>query len=172
MRFEHVTSCSHPPELLFRAYRDHLVEIAPMIRSVSRVELRSRSDNADGTVQLVHQWHGSNDAVPVFLRSFVRDEMLQWLDRTDWDATRREARWTIEIPGLGNAVKAWGSWRFTAHARGGQVDAIGDFEVNPAALPPAFASAKPMIERFVVGLLVPMVEDAGSAVVRWLDTRP
>lgn len=170
MHFSHTTTCRYAPDRLFRTYRDHLVDIAPYIASVERVQERSRTTHADGSVELAHLWFGTAQAVPVFVRPFVNPQLLQWMDHTRWHADTRIARWRIELPTLGSAVTATGTYRFEDHRKGGQVVAEGDFAIDPRALPPAFAQAKPMIERMVVGLLEPMVADAGGAVVRWLDT--
>ena len=171
MQFSHTTRSRFTPQELFRTYRDHLVEIAPLIGSVQRVERRSRSTLADGSVELVHLWYGTAEAVPVFIRPFVQVEMLRWLDYTRWDAHSLTASWRIELPALGEAVRAAGTYRFEADGDGGRVVAVGDLSLNTAGLPPAMVSAKPLVEKMVVGLLEPMVEDAGGAVVRWLEGR-
>jgi hypothetical protein len=169
VRFTHTTTARYTAERLFTTYRDHLVAIAPLIPSVNRVELRSRTQLAGGEVELAHLWHGTSAAVPAFVRPFVQPEMLRWIDHTRWDHRTLTASWRIELPAVGPAVKATGTYVFEDVGGSGRVVAQGDLSLDASMLPPAMVAAKPMIERMVVGLLEPMIEDAGDAVVRWLD---
>jgi hypothetical protein len=169
MQFSHTTTCRFSAQRLFCTYRDHLSDIAPLIRSVRRVSRHSRTDLADGRVDLVHHWHGTPDAVPAFIRPFVQPEMLRWTDTTRWDPHSLTAAWRIELPALGTAVHATGTYRFETHKTDGCVIATGDLSLNAAMLPPAMLPAKAMIEKMIIGLLEPMVADAGDAVVQWLQ---
>jgi hypothetical protein len=169
LRLLHEAKSRHSAERLFATYRDHLPEIAPRLSAVERVEKRSRTTFADGRVDQSHRWIGRPTVLPAAARAVVRPEWLQWLETTTWASL--EARWAIELPFLGPAGRAWGSWSFVPEERGSRILAEGHFELVAAHLPATFLPAKPLVERMVMSLLQPLVGEAAQAVESWLEER-
>lgn len=173
MRFEVDDTVAHPLELVVRTHRDRLAETMALLEEVERVETRSEVRHASGAVEQVHLWRGSARVLPVLLRPVVPPDLLQWRQRTFWDAEGREARWEIEVPGLAGAVESAGTNRYEVHGRGTRISVAGEFHFRPErieglakAVPPGTV---PLVERVMASLIVPLVKRSGSAVARFLD---
>jgi hypothetical protein len=169
VKFEQTTVTKHAPERVFKTYRDELEAVVPHLDTVKRVQRRSRSKHADGRIEQSHLWVGSTSAVPPMLRPMIREEMLTWTDDSVWDATDLTATWRIVLPAFDGAIGAVGTYRFMPHPKGTLVAAQGDFRIDPAKLPPAFRNAVAVVERVIVGFLVPIVASTGEGVSRYMD---
>jgi hypothetical protein len=176
MRFDVAETLAHPLDLVFSTHRDRLVETVPFLEEVERLECQSIVRHASGTVEQVHLWHGSPKVLPLLLRALVPAHLLQWRQHTFWDPAERVARWEIAVPGLGTAVESSGTNTYAAAGAGTRITIDGSFAFHPdrveglsQAIP---ASAVPIVERVVVGMIVPMVKRTGAAVAQLLDQPP
>lgn len=172
MKFNHRDPTRHPRERVFTTQRDRLLEVVPYLKGVERVSQLSRADLADGVVQIRNEWTGSPSALPLLLRPLVPPQVLVWRDDTHWDPERWQATWSMEVPAMGPAASIVGVSRFEVDGAGSAVVVEGEFRFFPERLPQAPnmpPQMTPMFEKFVVGLIVPMVRDAGRAVARFLD---
>lgn len=172
MRFEVQEKAKYLREMVFATHRDRLEDIARYLPDVERVELRSRSRHATGKEQQTHLWTGSPSALPLLIRPLVPPALLQWQQVTVWDTSTWTATWTIEVPGLGAAIAANGKNVYVADGTSCRIDLDGEFSFHPERVPQLASvptSMVPMIEKLVVGLIVPMIERTGSAVAKYLD---
>lgn len=172
MRFTVRESVPFPPARVFAAERDELDAIVPFLPDVQRVVLRSDERGADGHRTQVHRWTGSAESIPLLLRAVVREDWLQWDQTTRWEEDRLSASWSIAVPALGAAVEARGVRRYEPDGIVCAVGVDGELTVRATgvdalvALPP---SAVPFVERFAVGLVVPMIGRTTVAVGRYLQ---
>lgn len=175
MRFEVREQTAYPRPIVFAAHRDHLEDIVRHVPDVERVEQRSRSKEAGGREQQTHIWTGAPSALPVLLRPMVPASMLSWQQVTTWDPSTWTATWQITVPGLGAAISANGTNVYVEQAGGCRIDIVGDFSFHPERVPQLQSmpgAMVPMVEKIVVGMIVPMIERTGSAVAKYLDSRP
>lgn len=175
MRFEVREQAKYPRSVVFAAHRDHLEDIVRYVADVERVELRSRSRHAGGREQQTHLWTGSPSALPVLLRPMVPSSMLTWQQVTTWDPATWTATWQIDVPGLGAAISANGTNVYAEDGGACRIDIDGDFSFHPERVPQLQSiptAMVPMIEKVVVGMIVPMIERTGSAVAKYLDAAP
>lgn len=169
MRFTVREKVPFAPERVFAAERDELDAIVPFLIDVERVTLRSASTSAEGDPVQVHRWTGAARSLPAFVRPMVRPELLTWEQTTLWSASTLTATWSIAVPAMGDAVEARGTRLYRldeARACAVVVDGEITFRGTPGGAPP---SAAPFVERFVVGLVVPMVGRTTVAVGRYLE---
>ncbi|HHO49340.1 MAG TPA: hypothetical protein ENK18_00335 [Deltaproteobacteria bacterium] len=172
MDFAHAESTPHPRPLVFRTHRDELEQVVARIDAVQRVDLRSRTAHAGGRLEQVHRWHGTQAALPVFLRPFVSEELLVWIQRTTWSVHAWRADWEIEVPGLGAALECKGSNVYLEEGRGTSIEISGSFSFRPERVPELKvvpSSTVPVVERAVVSLIVPLIKQSGAAVAAYLD---
>jgi hypothetical protein len=177
LRFDLTDTVPHPLALVFAAQRDLLPDAVRSLEEVERVELRSQTKRADGTIEQVHLWTGSPKVLPVLFRAVIPAHLLQWRQRTVWNSEDHTGTWEIEVPGLGRAVAASGVNRYTAVPAGKGVpestrcEVAGEFWFRPDqldGLQHVPASAIPMVEKVVVSLVVPLVGKTAAAVSRFL----
>lgn len=172
MRFDVVEQTKHPRPRVFAAHKDRLLDIAPLLGDVERVELRSRTTHADGREEQLHWWTGSPSVLPAIVRPMVPPNLLQWRQRTLWNRVTWTADWEIDVPGLGGSVEASGRNVYLDSDGRCRIEIGGDFAFRPdrvkelSAVPSAVV---PMVEKVVVGLIVPLVQRTGLAVATWLD---
>lgn len=174
MRFEVREDTRYPRSTVFAAHRDHLEDIIEFLPDVEKVELRSRSRHAGGREEHTHWWTGSPSSLPALLRPMVPPSLLQWRQITLWDPHTWTARWSIEVPGMKEAIVAQGVNRYVEEKGGCRIEIDGDFEFHPERIPQLSSipsTAVPMVEKAVVSLIVPMIQRTGSAVAKWLDER-
>lgn len=172
MRFEVREDTKYARATVFDAHRDHVVDIVPYLPDVEKIELRSSSRHANGREEQVHWWTGSPAALPALLRPLVPPALLQWKQTTLWDPQTCTASWSIEVPGMAEAILAQGVNRYVEDKGLCRIEIEGDFEFHPERVPQLSkipSSAVPMVEKAVVSLIVPMIERTGSAVAKWLD---
>lgn len=171
MDFSHSERTAFARDLVYRTHRDDLAEVVHHLDAVARVELRSRAAHADGKLEQRYRWHGTKAALPMFVRPFVPEHLLVWEQRTTWDDIAMTANWTIEVPGLGEAIDCRGTNTYHDTDRGSRIDITGAFAFRPdrademKSIP---ASAVPMVERMVVTLVVPLIQRSGTAVATYL----
>ncbi len=171
MDFAHREQTPFATSLVYRTHRDHLEAVVEHLDAVRRVELRSRAVHADGRLEQLYRWHGTKAALPVLVRPFVPEHLLVWEQRTTWNDEATTAEWSIEVPGLGPAIDCRGTNTYHEAAGGSRIDISGAFAFRPERvdqLSTIPASAVPMVERMVVSLVVPLVQQSGNAVADYL----
>lgn len=174
MDFSDVERSPYPRPRVFAAHRDELASVVADLPEVRRVELRSHAVQASGAIEQLHHWFGTHAALPLLVRPFVREDLLAWTQRTVWDEGRWCADWTIEVPGVGQAVECTGRHVYEDDGGGTRIAVTGSFTFDPARssqLASVPESAVPMVEKMVVSLIVPMIKRSGHAVSQYLSRR-
>jgi len=159
-----------PRPLVFATHRDEFEAIAPRMSEVERVRLKSQSTAADGTIIQKHEWFGHPSALPFLIRPLVPKEMLRWFGHTHWNPHDFVCRWSVEVPALGPMADITGTQSYVQTPTGCRIELTGRFEFHPervprVRLPPG---AVPVVERFAVSLIPPLLQKSGGAVVEHL----
>src|SRR5438132_7837269 len=112
MKLQVESIVKHPREVVFRTYRDRLVELVPHLPNVRAIEVRSREGEPPVT-RVVNVWHGGGD-IPAAVRSVLSEKMLSWTDHATWDESAWTCRWRMEAHSFREAVRAEGLNHFRA----------------------------------------------------------
>jgi hypothetical protein len=160
-----------PRELVFRTYRDRLVELVPFLPNVRAIEERSRDEQAPIT-NVVNVWHGGGD-LPAAVRGVLSERMLSWTDHARWDASSWRCAWRMESHAFREALRAEGENEFREVEGGCVLRIEGDIAIDGRRLPvprllagPAGAAA----ERFLVAAIQPNLAAVSRGVQRFLES--
>ena len=173
MRFALEDEVAWPREVVFKAHRDHLPEVAEYVPNVTSVETISRVEEPGGLVRLENLWHGARSDIPMLLRPFIGNDALSWLDRATWDIEKWQCDWEITLNALPEAVTARGKNVFREEDGETLIFLSGELIIHPQHLPAVGGfvpkKASEAIERFVVGMVKPNLKHANVAVARYLE---
>jgi hypothetical protein len=156
-------------ELAFTTIRDRLQALVPHMPNVKSIETLERRDDGAKT-HFVNRWT-ANTEIPAAARSYVKAEMLQWIDRATWDAEAGTCDWKIETVALPGVVECSG--RNTYRTVGNETELVirGSLvlHLDKANIPRLVAMAvRPIIEGIVVGSLKPNLTSIGGGVTAYL----
>ncbi len=171
MKIHSVSMVHHPREAVFRAYRDRLSDIAAYIPDVREIKVESRDDS--GSVTKLHNvWIAQRD-VPTALKMVLKPENLRWDDYATWREDGFTCEWEIKTRVFRDKVSCRGRNTFTVD--GGQTKVLlsGELEIDMASVPgvPRLLARKlgPKIEKFIVSLITPNLEQVNKSLERFLD---
>ena len=156
-------------EVVFRTYRDRLVELVPHLPNIRGIEVTSRRDEPP-LVHLVNVWHGGGD-IPQVARAFLSEKMLSWTDRATWDEAAWTCAWRMEAHSFREAVHAAGTNEFRAHGDGCRLVIDGDLDIDGRKLPiPRFLAGTvgPAVEKFLAAMIRPNLTEVARGVERFL----
>ncbi len=171
MRIHSVSLVHHPLEAVYRAYRDRLSEIAAYIPDVREIAVQSREDDG-GVVKLHNLWKADRE-VPRALRLVLKPENLQWDDYATWSEADLTCDWELKTRVFRDKVSCSGRNTFTVV--GGQTKVVlsGELQIDMAKVPgvPRLLARKlgPQVERFIVSLITPNLEQVNQSLERFLD---
>jgi len=178
VRFENVDQVGHPIESVFHLVRDEMPKLVPYLNDVESIVVETFETRADGKIECVNVWHGSDGKVPALVRKFLKPDALCWTDYAVWtdDASDRprRAEWRLE-PRIGaNLFTCTGTTSVIPDGEGAcQIKIEGDLQVYPERLPgiPKLLAGKVRgkIESFVVALLVPNMQTMALGVQNYFD---
>ncbi|MGH0034535.1 MAG: hypothetical protein ACQGVK_05870 [Myxococcota bacterium] len=181
MQFEQTTRVSHPADAVLETLIERMEELVEFFPNLDAVEFRSREETADGRTRIVRVCRGRVDGVPAPLRPFVSPDLLSWTDTAVWSRKAYEVEWSHEscsrtVAGL---YRCSGVNSFKPHPenpeRETEIRISGELQVDPHVLPgvPRFLgrTLAPQIERFVVELIKPNLDDVAKGVQGYLDAR-
>lgn len=164
----------HPIDRVYRAYRDELVAVAAYMPNVKEVIVRKRDDVADG-VKLHNEWVGKGE-IPKVAQSVIKPEMVRWDDYAHWHDGETFCDWKIQTRVFTENVRCFGTTRLTSEgpdrtkvALHGTLDlSLKDIPGVPRILAGTIA---PQIEKFIVALITPNLEQTNTALARYLDAK-
>ena len=123
---------SFPRSLVYTTYRDHPVEIVPLMPSIRHFEVKSRRQE-DKQVYCVNEWHGGG-SIPVPLRSILSEDMLSWTEYNSWNESDFTVDWQIKTHAFTEAVSCAGKNHFIADGRATIIKSRGELTINPNQL--------------------------------------
>lgn len=164
----------HPLERVYRAYRDELPQIAAYMPNVKGVEVAARTER-DGSVDLHNVWTGKGE-IPKVAQGVVKPDMLKWDDYASWTDATTSCRWTLGLHVFRDSFHCEGSTRLEADGPNRtRVTLSGTLEVSVKDIPgvPRFLASTiaPAVERFIIALVTPNLEETNRALERYLDAR-
>jgi hypothetical protein len=133
--FKSLIIVKHPLDTVWTTIRDRMPEMAPMLDDVASITVVERYENGNGVVGLVNEWR-IGLKIPAAMSSFVRPEMLGWIDRAEWSAETHECRWAIQPFFLADAVRCSGTTRYepAIGGRGTRITFAGTLDVDRGRL--------------------------------------
>jgi hypothetical protein len=159
-----------PRDLVYRTYRDRLVELVPYLPNVRAIDVRERKEDADA-VRLVNVWHADAE-IPAVARSVLRPDMLGWTDRAVWRQSDWTTAWRIETHAFTEAVTCAGQNEFVSRGDATEIRIRGDLRIDlrkVRAVPRLLAgTVGPVVERFVVAMITPNLSNVSRGIERLL----
>lgn len=164
----------HPRELVYRAYRDELPKIAAFMENIREIVEKSREERPGG-VKLHNEWVGKGD-IPKPVQSIVKPEMIRWDDYADWDDGAWLCSFNLRIRVFTDNFRCTGANRFEALGPSAtRVTLSGTLEVTLRDIPgvPRLLAGPlaPQVEKFIVAMVRPNLEQVNGSLARYLDQR-
>ena len=164
---------NHPRDLVFQVYRDRLPEVAAYIPDIREIVVKSRED-AGGKVKLHNEWVSDKD-IPSYAQKFLKPEYLRWDDFALWHDETSSCDWSIQTRAFTQAVRCSGRNLFVADGNGTRVILSGNLDISLREIPgvPRFlaGSIAPQVEKFIVSLITPNLEQVNRSLQRFIDER-
>lgn len=156
-------------EKVFTIYRDRLPELARYLPDVRSIEVREREEPGPGRTRFVNEWKADRE-IPGLAKSFIKPEMLRWMDYALWDESDWSCTWRLELGFFKEHVKCQGR-NFFREEDGGRrcrFELGGDLTIDLSGVAgiPRFLAPKvsPTVEKFVVALITPNLTQVSKAV--------
>jgi len=163
-----------PPDVVFAACRDDVVELLPYLPKIRTIEVASRKERGP-VVELVVSWRGGGD-VPGPLRAILGDSMFSWTDYATWDASAMRVDWRTETHVFTEAVRCGGSDRFLPDGAGSTLlEVRGELQVDPQRLRGVPGVIAPKVaramEEFLVGKIHSDLALTAKGILKYLEER-
>jgi hypothetical protein len=181
VEFDLAQHVSHPAELVLETMIERMEAIADFLPNIESIETLEREDLEEGRVKIVRRWQGSLAGAPAALRPFLSRDLTAWLDTAVWTRSAHRVQWNHSMvsPSVARLYDCHGVNYYEPDpedpARSTRIRITGELHVHPEVLPgvPGFLgrTLAPQIERFVVGLVAPNLEDLSAGLQRYLDSR-
>lgn len=178
MKFNLSNKVSHPAAQVLDLMINRMDEIVPFLPNVESIELREREELPDGRIRIVRHWQGAASNVPAALRPFISTEMLGWIDTALWQPDAYKVDWEMSTS-LSAFYECSGTNFFEPYPkqeeRATRVRVTGELTIHPNKLPgiPSFLGSRlaPQVEKFVIALLTPNMEDLARGLQEYFDAR-
>ena len=164
----------HSRERVFLAYRDELPAVAKYLANIAQVNVLSRKESP-GKVSLHNEWVGKGE-IPKVAQGLVKPDMLKWDDYAEWDEARQLCEWSIKIRVFSENFKCSGSNRFLVEGPNRtRVNLVGTLDVSLRDIPGVprilASTIAPQVEKFIVTLIKPNLEQVNDAIGKYLDAQ-
>ncbi len=159
-----------PRDVVFRAYRDHLVELVEFLPNIRAIEQISREEEG-ATTKLVNVWHGGGE-VPAAARMVLSESMLGWTDYAEWDADDFSCSWRIETRSFKEAVSCAGKTRLLEQGSGTLMQIEGEIAIDASRIKGVpkllVKSVSKTVEDFLVKRITPNLMSVSDGLSRYL----
>jgi len=174
MRIQSESVIHHPRDLVFKAYRDELPEIAAYMSDIEEIKVINRNE-AGAEVRLHNVWVAQRE-IPSFARNIVRPEMLQWDDHAEWNQDTWTCDWQLKTRVFTDSVGCGGSNRFVAvDDNTTKVVLEGNLDIDLKDIPgvPRLLAGRiaPKVEAFIVSLITPNLKEVNASLQTYLDAK-
>ncbi len=165
---------AHPLDAVFHAYRDHLPDAAKFIPDIREVIVRKREE-FEGRVSLHNEWVGDRE-LPAIAQGFLKPEHLRWDDFATWHTEGTWCDWTIKTRAFTDRVHCKGKNQLVADGPTRTfVRLTGELRIDVIELPgiPSFIAKRiaPQLEKFIVSLITPNLEQTNRGIEAYLDSK-
>ncbi len=165
---------AHPRARVFAAFRDEMPAVAPYMPNVREIIVRAREEQG-GSMRIHNEWVGKGE-IPKVAQGIVKPDMLRWDDHATWDSATTSCNWTLKLRVFADNVRCSGRTVLTDEGNGTRVTLTGTLELDMRDIPgvPRFlaGTVAPQVEKFVVALVTPNLEQMNGALGRYLDAQP
>ena len=163
---------AYPREQVYLAYRDKLPDIAKFIPDIREITVHSREETGHG-IKLHNEWVSDRE-VPAMVAKIIKPEHLRWDDYADWNDEGSHVDWVIKTRAFTDAVDCKGRNAIIAEGdKSTLVRLTGDLKINVRDIPgvPSFLAKRlaPQVEKFIVSLITPNLEQVNASIERYLD---
>jgi hypothetical protein len=104
------TCLPFPRDLVYRTYRDRLVEVLPQLPNIKQVT-RVKYREVPPITHCVYEWEGGAD-IPGLVQSLIPPTLLHWTEVDDWYEPRFEVSWRITPHAFQSAIQCNGCNQF------------------------------------------------------------
>ncbi len=172
MRINATSVIQYPRARVLRAYRDELPAIAPFMTNIKEIVMKSRAVRPGG-VKMHNEWSGKGE-IPRIVQGIIKPEMVKWDDYADWDDATSSCDWSIRIRVFSDNVKCGGTNRFIEDGPGRtRVILSGTLDIDLRDIPGVprvlARTIAPHVERYIVALIRPNLEQVNASLGRYLD---
>ena len=144
-------------DAVFKAYRDDLTSLVQYLPNIEKIEVVKREEPADGIIEFENHWYAEAQ-IPKVAQSFIKPEMLKWIDYAKWDQNNYTCDWRIETFFMREAVTF-----------------SGDLSLNAKAVPGVpkllAGTIKPQLEKFIISLITPNFETINKGIISYLNSK-
>ena len=163
----------HPRAKVLVAFRDELPSVAAFMPNIREIVTVKREAVAGG-VQVHNEWHAKGE-IPKVAQGIIKPEMLRWDDLAEWDDATTSCSWTLKLRVFADNVKCSGRTVLTDEGTGTRIALSGSLELDLRNIPgvPRFLAGTigPQVEKFVVGMITPNLEQMNASLGRYLDAQ-
>ncbi len=158
-------------ELVFRVYRDKLVDLVEFLPNIRRIEIKSREENGAIT-KMVNEWHGGGE-IPSAARVVLSESMLSWVDYATWNESDHTCEWRIETHSFREAVSCAGKNRFVEEDGSTRLEIRGEIAIDATKIkgvPRLLSkSVSKTVEDFLVKKITPNLLSVSDGLQRYLE---
>ena len=133
MKLESDVVVAFPLALVFRTYRDRMVDLVPYLPNLKSIRMLERRDVPEG-VHATSEWIAGAD-LPKVVQSVVKESMLRWTDHATWLDAEHAVQWRTEVHAFPGAVACGGKNRFVDLGGSTRVEIRGELLVDASKVP-------------------------------------
>jgi len=171
MKFTIRDTIPFPRERVYATQRDRLPELASYLNDIKEIVVKEKKEEGH-IVRFVNEWRAGGADIPALAKSFIKPEMLKWLDHATWDANAYTCEWRTELGFLPGAINARGKNQWKEDGNHTLVIIEGEIIVDAKKIPgvPGLMAGKigETVEKFVVNLIEPNLKKTNQGVTRFL----
>ncbi len=171
MKFEVTDIISYPPDQVFAALRDHIVDFVPYLPNIKEIVIRERREEGN-KVYIVAHWT-SKINLPGPAEKLIPERDRSWDDYATWLNDELAVEWRFDIPALPKAVKVGGRNTFVpegADKTRMTIRGESDIDLNKIRLLPNFIlrGIVPAIEKVALAAVKPNMLKVNRGVEQYL----
>lgn len=173
MKINSESRIPHSREAVYLAYRDRLPEVASYIPDIQSITVLSTADTPKGK-KLHNRWQADRE-IPAMVSKFLTPDMLCWDDYAEWDDAGFLCQWRLSIPAFPTQVQCSGQNTFYVDGDHTRLVLTGDLHIQAHKIPgvPRLLARQlaPQIEKFIVRLITPNLEQVNRSIGAFLDAQ-
>ena len=171
MRIDVDSRIQYPREVVYNAYRDHLPDLIPYLPNMKAIEVLERKEDGN-KVTFKNLWTAKTE-IPKAAQSILKPEMMTWFDHATWDNATFTNVWRTEMRALTDAVDCHGGNSFEEVGPNSTLLRLrGELNLDLKKVPgvPRLLAGTigPVIEKFVVAMLKPNLEETARGLEKYL----
>ena len=168
------TRLPFPRALVYRTYRDKLIELLPYMPNVREIEIKSKREE-NGRLYCINEWRGGGE-IPAVARAVISEDMLSWTEHNVWNEAEFTLEWRIKTHAYTAAVQCGGKNRFIEAGDATVIENRGKLVIDQDKLegiPPFLrGGVASIVEDFLGKKVEPNLVQMGQGVCAYLKQHP